>query len=65
MLLGPLSGCGLLGGGSLEISAVFKDSAGLFVGNDVGILGVRVGKVTKIEPQARASRSAWWSVRTT
>ena len=39
------------GGGKMEITAYFEDSAGLFVGNDVGILGVTVGKVTEIEPQ--------------
>ncbi len=34
----------------MEVTAYFEDSAGLFVGNDVGILGVAVGKVTSIEP---------------
>lgn len=38
-------------GGKMEITAYFEDSAGLFVGNDVGILGVKVGKVTSIEPE--------------
>ncbi len=33
-----------------EITAYFADSAGLFVGNDVGILGVPVGTITAIEP---------------
>jgi phospholipid/cholesterol/gamma-HCH transport system substrate-binding protein len=32
------------------VTAYFPDSAGLFVGNDVGILGVPIGKVTDIEP---------------
>jgi len=48
------SGCGVIGGdgaGTTEISAYFEDSAGLFVGNDVGILGVPVGEITGIEPQ--------------
>ncbi|GAA3833794.1 MCE family protein [Nocardioides panacisoli] len=46
------SGCGVLPGsaGSREISAYFEDSAGLFKGNDVGILGVVVGKITDISP---------------
>ncbi len=48
------SGCGLLGGGPREITAVFPDSAGLFLGNDVGVLGVAVGKVTKIQPDGSA-----------
>jgi len=38
------------GGGTKEIHAYFEDSAGLFVGNDVGILGVVVGEITAIEP---------------
>ena len=44
-----LSGCGL-GGGTKTYTAYFPDSAGLFVGNDVGVLGVKVGKITKIVP---------------
>lgn len=47
-LLG-VSGCGF-GGGTKTITAYFPDSAGLFVGNDVGVLGVSVGKITKIVP---------------
>lgn len=38
------------GGGRMEVVAYFEDSAGLFVGNDVGILGVVVGEITSIEP---------------
>ena len=45
------SGCGFVGGGSMTITAELPDSAGLFTGNDVGVLGVPVGKVTKIEPK--------------
>jgi phospholipid/cholesterol/gamma-HCH transport system substrate-binding protein len=37
-------------GGKMKVTALMKDSAGLFVGNDVGILGVPVGKVTAIKP---------------
>lgn len=33
------------------IKAYLADSAGLFVGNDVGILGVTVGEITSIEPE--------------
>lgn len=36
--------------GKKEVVAYFEDSAGLFVGNDVGILGVTVGVITEIEP---------------
>lgn len=46
------SGCGAVGGGSkTTIKAYLADSAGLFVGNDVGILGVTVGEITSIEPE--------------
>lgn len=38
------------GSGHMTVTAYFSDSAGLFTGNDVGILGVPVGKVTAIEP---------------
>ncbi|MDZ5620501.1 MCE family protein [Nocardioides sp. HM23] len=37
-------------GGRMEVVAYFEDSAGLFVGNDVGILGVPVGEITSIDP---------------
>lgn len=51
LLLGT-SGCSITGNGdSTEITAYLADSAGLFVGNDVGILGVPVGTVTEIEPE--------------
>lgn len=36
--------------GTMTVTAYFEDSAGLFVGNDVGILGVVVGEITEIEP---------------
>lgn len=44
------NGCSAIGDGPTRITAEFKDSAGLFVGNDVGVLGVPVGKITAIEP---------------
>ncbi|HET9420847.1 MAG TPA: MCE family protein [Nocardioides sp.] len=37
-------------GEKITVTAYFGDSAGLFVGNDVGVLGVPIGKVTDIEP---------------
>lgn len=43
-------GCTPLGGDTMTITARLADSAGLFVGNDVGILGVPVGRVTAIQP---------------
>ncbi|HET6152336.1 MAG TPA: MCE family protein [Marmoricola sp.] len=44
------------GGGTIKITALMSDSAGLFVGNDVGILGVTVGKVTSIKPDGQVVR---------
>ena len=49
VLLG-VGGCTPSFSSSMKITALMKDSAGLFVGNDVGILGVPVGKVTAIKP---------------
>jgi virulence factor Mce-like protein len=39
--------------GPITVTAELDDSAGLFVGNDVGILGVKVGEVTDIRPRGR------------
>lgn len=38
-------------GDKMTVTALMSDSAGLFVGNDVGILGVPVGTVTAIKPE--------------
>jgi phospholipid/cholesterol/gamma-HCH transport system substrate-binding protein len=46
-----LSGCTPLPGNRITVTALMSDSAGLFVGNDVGVLGVPVGKVTSIRPE--------------
>ncbi len=40
----------IIGTKTITITAMMSDSAGLFVGNDVGVLGVPVGKVTSITP---------------
>ncbi|MDN5746095.1 MAG: MCE family protein [Nocardioidaceae bacterium] len=46
------NGCSVVGGSeTMTVKAYFADSAGLFVGNDVGVLGVNVGKITSIEPE--------------
>lgn len=37
-------------GDKITVTAYFADSSGLFVGNDVGVLGVPVGTITDIEP---------------
>ncbi|WGX94504.1 MCE family protein [Nocardioides sp. L-11A] len=45
------TGCGLVGGSDkMTVKAYFADSAGLFVGNDVGVLGVTIGSISSIEP---------------
>lgn len=49
-VLAGLTGCGPLGGDKMTITAYLQDSAGLFVGNDVGVLGVPVGTIKEIEP---------------
>lgn len=56
LLLVSLSGCGSVGNGPLEATAILKESAGLYVGNDVGVLGVSVGKITKVEPKGEIVR---------
>jgi len=38
-------------GKDLTVTAYFADSSGLFVGNDVGVLGVPIGKITSITPK--------------
>jgi phospholipid/cholesterol/gamma-HCH transport system substrate-binding protein len=50
MLVG-VSGCTPAFNSKITVSALMADSAGLFVGNDVGVLGVPVGKVTSIKPE--------------
>lgn len=46
------SGCSAVGGQEkMTVKAHLADSAGLFVGNDVGVLGVTVGEITSIEPE--------------
>lgn len=53
LLLLPLAltGCGLLDDDALTIKVQLRSASGLFVGNDVGVLGVPVGEVTAIEPK--------------
>jgi phospholipid/cholesterol/gamma-HCH transport system substrate-binding protein len=47
--LGLVSACA--GSSGTTVTAQFHDAAGLFAGNDVGVLGVRVGEVTEITPR--------------
>lgn len=46
-----LAGCNPLAADPIRVTAELDDAAGLFVGNDVGILGVPVGSVTAITPR--------------
>ena len=46
-----LSSCGF--SSSKTIYAQFSTAAGVFVGNDVGVLGVPVGTVTAVKPEGR------------
>ncbi|MGQ0482106.1 MAG: MCE family protein [Pseudonocardia sp.] len=45
------TGCSVLSGDQLRVTAVFTDSIGLYVGNDVSVLGIPVGEVTAIRPE--------------
>lgn len=49
LLLGTLSGCD--SSRPTLVTVQFTDAAGLFLGNDVGVLGVPVGSVTRVEPR--------------
>lgn len=49
-----LTACGPFGGGTMTVYAMMPDTAGVFVGNDVGVLGVPVGHITAIEPMGSA-----------
>ena len=52
------AGCGLLGGGEEQktVTARFDRTVGLYESSDVRILGVKVGKVTAIEPEGDGVR---------
>lgn len=44
-------GCAVLGEDTITVTAHFTDSVGLFPGNDVDVLGVPVGEVTRVTPR--------------
>ena len=50
LLLGA-SGCSLGGEDTIEITAFFTDSVGLFEGNHVDVLGVPIGRVSGVTPR--------------
>ncbi|MCZ4499529.1 MAG: hypothetical protein JWQ74_2082 [Marmoricola sp.] len=59
-MLIAFTGCSVpvVGTDTIKVTALMSDSAGLFVGNDVGILGVPVGKVLSITPDGQVVRVA-------
>lgn len=48
------------GVGRVHVVAYFSNSNGIFVGDEVRILGVPVGKIEKIEPQANRVKIDFW-----
>lgn len=48
---GGTTACGPFGSDERTVNAYFEDTAGLFVGNEVGVLGIPIGEVIDIEPQ--------------
>jgi phospholipid/cholesterol/gamma-HCH transport system substrate-binding protein len=47
-------------GNRVNVVAYFENSNGIFVGDDVRILGVNVGKITAIEPQPENVKITFW-----
>ncbi len=43
-----------------KVVAYFENSNGVFVGDDIRILGVPVGKITAIEPQPESVKVSFW-----
>lgn len=43
-----------------RVVGYFENSTGLFVGDDVRVLGVRVGKIEKIEPEPERVKISFW-----
>lgn len=52
---GPLSSVA-----KTRLTAYFDNSNGIFVGDEVRILGVPVGKIDRIEPQAERAKITFW-----
>jgi phospholipid/cholesterol/gamma-HCH transport system substrate-binding protein len=48
------------GVGRVNVTAYFSNSNGVFVGDEVRILGVPVGKIARIEPQAERVKIDFW-----
>ena len=45
-----------LGDGPTQVDAMFESTVGLYPGSEVQVLGVKVGKVTEVDPQGAAVR---------
>ncbi|RJQ79767.1 MCE family protein [Pseudonocardiaceae bacterium YIM PH 21723] len=50
LLTAMVAGCGTPSTPDITVTAQFTDAAGLYVGNDVAVLGVPVGTVTDVRP---------------
>ena len=48
------------GAGRVAVTAYFPNTNGMFVGDDVRILGVTVGKIARIEPQPQRVKVSFW-----
>jgi phospholipid/cholesterol/gamma-HCH transport system substrate-binding protein len=44
----------------VHVIAYFDNSNGIFVGDDVVVLGVKVGQIEKIEPQPQSAKITFW-----
>jgi phospholipid/cholesterol/gamma-HCH transport system substrate-binding protein len=63
LVLALLGGVGTLlwpSGGRTNVVGYFDNANGIFVGDDVQILGVAVGKIEKIEPQPDRVKVSFW-----
>ena len=63
LVLALLGGVGALmrsSGGRTHVVGYFDNANGIFVGDDVVILGVTVGKIDKIEPQPDRVKISFW-----
>jgi phospholipid/cholesterol/gamma-HCH transport system substrate-binding protein len=61
MVAGVVVSIGSAGGVSrTNVVAYFDNSNGIFVGDEVRLLGVPVGKITKIEPQPQQVKITFW-----
>ncbi|OBI40453.1 virulence factor Mce family protein [Mycobacterium sp. E796] len=61
VVLGSVTLVRCVGGiGRISVVGYFENSNGIFVGDEVRILGVPVGKIDKIEPQPQRVKISFW-----